>query len=364
MNHRQKLQKLGKPNSSPIKISYRADQGTRMHGAFFDHYTMRKITGHETLVSCAADTKIDTFTHFITKTTTHALGLGDAKGERIIPANAHADGDDCGLLFIPGGARNSEDEDRCKHEKALIKKARQRGQPILAICAGSWRLLEAYGGRTRATTDHLYANMPYILDGGYIGNNVQIHRIKITPFTLLSGAMSVREIESDDDEEDLLPPTPVVQYPTVNSVHWLVADEKALPAELLVGAVAKADDKIAPKSRQGKQLAPEEKTIEEFEAKHGAPVMAIQWHPEAYFGKRNTREDERQLNIIRYMAKAGDAYHAKRMMLKEFKQLYAPANSSGLFGLFRKEQKEADPAKVKQQPVVAQQSKRKKIGRS
>ena len=67
--------------------------------------------------------------------------------------------------------------------------------------------------------------------------------------------------------------------------------------------------------------------------------MGIQWHPEAYYGKKITKEDKRHLNIIRYMVDAGDAYKAKRTMLKQFRETYSPSDTLTSQGIFKKRKK-------------------------
>ena len=50
-----------------------------------------------------------------------------------------------------------------------------------------------------------------------------------------------------------------------------------------------------------------------FESNMGAPILGIQWHPEGYNGDGAPVHK----NLLNYMRLAGDAYAAKRNMLKE-----------------------------------------------
>lgn len=72
-------------------------------------------------------------------------------------------------------------------------------------------VLGAYGrdlaGQQKTLPGIPYSNMPYILDSGGVGNNKQIHRIKLNPNTIVTGAMYLDQRVNDDN-------------PTVNSVHW------------------------------------------------------------------------------------------------------------------------------------------------
>lgn len=312
----------GNPPSAPVQISYRSDQGKRMHGAFFDHYVIRMISNHETEVLKSEESSISSFTSFI-QSSTLALGINDAKGDRIIPSMATHNTDQQGLLFIPGCTRDNESAARSRFEQQIIKDAMHCGRPILAICAGSWQLWQAYGGKVREIKDHLYSSMPYILTGGRIGNNKQIHRIVIQHDSLTKALLNPKDLKALEAD------------PSVNSVHWRAPDEKSVPEQLLVSAYSKADEDIAPNSRQSKKMEAEEKTIEAFESKHGAPTLGIQWHPESYYEKTLGNEEKRQLNIIQYMAKAGDSYRAKRVMLKEFEEKFKPSTSLVTQGLFK-----------------------------
>ena len=189
-----------------------------------------------------------------------------------------------------------------------MKQARLRGQPILAVCAGSWRLWEALGGKLEEVSDHSYGGgMIRLNEMGKIGYNKQIHRIKVESNTLLNDIMNISK-ETD--------------RPSVNSVHWKAPSEKKIPSLVRVSAKAVADNKIAPNTRQGTQMKPQNDTIEAFENQYGAPLLGIQWHPEAY--TKNDSDEmtpDKHIAILEFMAKAGQAYHHKRLMLKELEEV-------------------------------------------
>jgi gamma-glutamyl-gamma-aminobutyrate hydrolase PuuD len=311
-----------KAPTAPILITLRVNQGKRMHAAFFDHYLMRKITGHLTTVSKSASQDEESLHKFITsKDHSLTLGMNAQEGQRIIPAVTTGLNQSGGLLFIPGRAKDDNDVDRTKHETAIIKDALLHGRPILAVCAGSWRLWESLGGKLKAVDDHCYANMPYIVTNGDVGNNVAVHRITIKPRALIADCMTIKDEVSPE------------QYPKVNSVHWMAPDPSFCPDKVSVSAKAKVDNAIKIKKRSSNKMTPTEDTIEAFE-RYGSPTLGVLWHPEAYYQKNPDLENERHLNIIRYMAKAGDAYQAKQKMLKEFKNTVMPLVDN--HGIFRK----------------------------
>lgn len=315
----------GRPDKAPITISYRNDQGKNMHAAFFDHYTMRRATAHYTNIALAPHLSIYNFQQFA-ETVVHELAVTvEDRGKRIVPLVIADSADESGLLFIPGRPREGADKERRKYEKQLIKKALNRGQPILAVCAGSWQLWKAFGGTTQSVLDHCYASMPRIGVNGDVVNNVQIHRIKLTANTIVAGAMQIKSVGAA-----------LATRPKVNSVHWEAPDEKNVPALLEISAVARVDEGLAPNSRSGKgQMQPTRGSVEAFEMKHGVPTVGIQWHPEACFKYKQTLEDKRHSNILKTMAEAGDAYQAKRKMLREFKEKASVGFLLKATGVFR-----------------------------
>ncbi len=324
-----------------ISISYREDAGKTMNGAFYDHYTVRRITGHNTQVILAPRKTVTKLYEF-TYNTVLSLGIGHELGIKVYPAVKDEKNNEEGLLFIPGHSSGGEDWERAAHEKVLINDARKRGQPILAICGGAWKLWENFGGKKRPVTGHNYSSMPRILTGsetfGYMGFNKQIHRIgfklgeqKLDSTEPPAVATTIVASIMYGANGLTLPATPTL-LPKVNSVHAFVPDEKNIPQDLEVSAMALRDDTLAPANRGGVMYP--EQTIEAFEAKHGVPMVGIQWHPEAYFEPNVTHSPEykQHLDILRYMAKAGDAYNAKQKMLREYKKEYASlANPSAFF---------------------------------
>lgn len=291
--------------SAPIVIAFR-DEGSGK-GAFYDHYTVQKATRYPTLISAHPRMRLKSLKDH-SKTITYRLKYGSEQEGQVIPESIDNFSEQ-GLLFIPGRIRDNEFEPvRKAHEQNILKQAFLRGQPVLAVCAGSWRLWEALGGELEEVTDHSYGGgMIRLNEMGKIGYNKQIHRIKVEQDTLL-GAIMKTTTEAD--------------MPSVNSVHWKAPSAKKVPSLARVSARAAADDKIAPNTRQGTQMEPQNDTIEAFENQYGAPFLGIQWHPEAY-----TRDDsdemspDKHIAILEFMAKAGQAYHHKRLMLKELEEM-------------------------------------------
>lgn len=317
-----------KITQSPIDISYRPDGKEEGKGAFYDHYTVQKSTKHETCLvkSPNAESKL----HQYVKQQTFNLPYGteDDESKKNIPPIKNGWNKNGGLLFIPGRAKDSNDQEREKLELEMIRQARLQGRPILSVCAGSWRLWEAYGGQTKEVQDHNYnGGMLRLNNDGVVTYNVQVHGVKIKSKTLLLSIMRQTPAKS------------IIE--TVNSVHWLAPDDKVkpkLPKDeqkkdhvralyklLKVSGRAVVDQDISLNTRQGKKMSPEEETVEAFETLFGAPVIGVLWHPEAYCrykGKdKKISQHSEQRGILEFMAKAGDAYAARKRMTAEFKEI-------------------------------------------
>ena len=320
-----------KSELAPVIISYRDDRGKRMHGAFYDHYLVRHITQHPTKITMPISQKITYLQEFI-KNSTFALGIGDHLGQRQTPDVMTDPTQERGLLFIPGRSHQETDTEREAHEKELIANAIKRGQPVLAICGGARRLWEVFGGKNTTVKDHLYSSMPYILTSGAMGNNKQIHRIKIEPKSILSAGMYGKSPKS----------IPVM----VNSIHWEAPDAEHLQTVLTDSEKDKTQTRlditarsvlaqdIAVKSRRGDELNSQLDTVEAFEARYGAPIMGVQWHPEAYYLEDHV-EAKYHVSLIQYMAKAGDAYRSRCHVLDTFKTISAPRRLWDKRGFFK-----------------------------
>lgn len=318
---------------APTIVSYRDDGWGK--GAYYDHYTLQLLTNKPTSIAVDAGKQTDKFINYLQNATLE-LRFGEVKADkRHAPPIVENINEGSGLLFIPGIARNTlenrtkEYEERKAHEYRLIRQAVNTGQPILTICGGSWTLWEFFGGKLKEAAEHSYrGGMPRIKDTtGKIGYNIQIHRIFINDHALvLKAAMAVGSLGHA-----------VGQNFSVNSVHWLAADDIKVPDVFAVSAHAIQDNKLAPLNSKRVPMAPEENTIEAFEAKHGAPVLGIQWHPEAY--TNNTPAEHFPNNhqhIIRYMAQAGQTFKNRQNLVADFKQKIAATKKISLkpIGLF------------------------------
>ena len=261
-----------------------------MYGAFYDHYTIRQITGHNTMLIQNSTMNTNDFNIFfrdnITKYTLKN-NLIDLPQAASIATQ--------GLLFIPGHPRIAEDlHTRDKFERKLLTIARKRGQPVLAICAGCWNLWQHFKGIIGSVEHHCYSRTPNIKKNGDVGYNVGIHRVNVTPNTMLHKLMPIEQ---------------VTEF-IVNSVHWQ-APVGTVPDQLIISATTIRDNDISIKMRAGCLMEPDPGTIEAFETIHGVPMMGIQWHPEAYYPATDIH-GQFSSNIVLYMVQAGDAYLCKR----------------------------------------------------
>lgn len=321
---------------APIEISYR-DEG-KGNGAFYDHYTIQKTTGYLTKIAVSSQMNIASLKSYINTDTEHNIPFWLKNDEAKSIPEISDENDNVGLLIIPGRARETETKRknihtiRTNYENKIIRDAINRGRPILGICAGSWQLWnsfynlkkneEEHVDATRDVNDHNNGSgMPRVRPDGKIKYNIQIHKVSIQPKTILAASIGGN---INNDTISL----------TVNSVHWRAPDENKLPDTLVVNAKSLKNDKPIKVARLG-EIDPEVNIIEGFETKDGAPVLGIQWHPEAYNANDPQQlQPQQHRKLLQYMAKAGDAYSTKQKMLTEFKQkcLSPLLAKKGLFG--------------------------------
>jgi gamma-glutamyl-gamma-aminobutyrate hydrolase PuuD len=290
-----------------IAISYR-DEG-HGKGAFYDHLTLRKMTGWTTKVALPGHLTTTMFSSYINyREGNEHYGLPD---DANLPEVSLNFAKEAAFLFIPGYTRASDRAQQASHvhrlnfEKELIRKARYRGQPILAVCAGSWTLWEAFGGEVKPVQDHNYGGaMPRISKSkAKICNNKMIHDVETVEGSFVHhgmfGKTNQRKI-------------------AVNSVHWNAVNEATLNknSNICVSARSKTNDLIAPKSRQSKKMNPEG-CVEGFETIHGAPMIGVQWHPEA------CNPTTPHKGIFDALKTSGTAYKNRQKLNREFKKTWA-----------------------------------------
>lgn len=315
--------KVIRADAAPIVISYRGHHSEKdAAGMLFDHMRLQMITNHPTLV--LSDSQIENRVNhlFANAIKNHAAALPFGDRNTRLPPFVN-DCSESGLLVVPGRVHSNENEPiRLRHEYKVIREALNRGQPILGICAGIWRVWEQlhiwtkfpdtlnYSAQNLLDWHQKYSSVIDVLDHAYGGGmirlgangtqatyNVQIHDVMIQQSTLLSS---------------ILKNAPHRQ--SVNSVHWKAVNHAQTPKNIVVSAFSLENPSIDIQTRQQTKMHPQEGTVEAFESIHGAPIMGLQWHPEGY--PKNSVHAE----FLRYMAQAGNAYVAKRKVLKQIQE--------------------------------------------
>lgn len=247
---------------------------------------------------------------------------------------------DMDLLVIPGGPHSNDKQipvigkekdnapkpntatyagQRAKSELDLIEQARTVGMPILALCGGSWRLVQNYGGET-VEVAALDADGKFLQAGSntdarkhHAGNmnNVKTefkHSAEIRPGSLLQSATG-------------LPTGPKGAAPQmeVNSVHWAVVRTGSMETRPGLGARPFA---IVPNNMltMSARDTSAQQTSEAVESQHGAPVLGVQWHPEYQLpttgGPKPPAPQQAaraaNLALLQWMIKAAQAYRVHR----------------------------------------------------
>jgi putative glutamine amidotransferase len=194
---------------------------------------------------------------------------------------------------------------REKYELQLIKYAKKLGMPILAVCAGSWRVLESYGGETvKLPKDDI--------DNHYNSSNLWSisHPLNVPNDSLLNHIM---KIENKDKIE-------------VNSTHWAAANISN--GKFVKNNLSNQDpnDSLSILALEG------DKWVEAFCNKFGHPVLALQWHPESYLPGNpgyNTNDDNvkktvfQNCSIFEFMTLAAVAYKYRRSCVKQANETFS-----------------------------------------
>ncbi|MGQ3892000.1 gamma-glutamyl-gamma-aminobutyrate hydrolase family protein [Legionella sp. CNM-4043-24] len=301
----------------PAKIAVSDRPDGEGKGALFDHHRLQKVTSRPTQVITPGG-RLPSLLKSQLKMTAHItlpFGVEHHKIHRLVPESENINIAESGLIYIPGVSaaeyKTQAYQERMSLEMDIIRGARLRGQPVLAVCGGLWTFYKQFGGDIMAVSGHNYrGGMPHLSRvAPEVVNNKMVHRIEVAPEARLTlAALSLYH-------------TPDMQLP-VNSVHSYAADPSKLPPDLIISARSVRDDTLAPidgHSPDKQKIKPDD-CIEALENKHpGAPFLAVQWHPEA-FGATSPawHFPEKQMDMLIYMAVAGQTYTLRRALVKEF----------------------------------------------
>lgn len=229
---------------------------------------------------------------------------------------------------------HNEHVSRAGYELRLLGIARNRGIPILAVCAGSWRLLESYGGKVR-TLEIVPRNKHKALkpsDTWKIENAIRLVGAKMLIKLMEAKGYQASQLTSVSNLPRITLTTPEGQTSTVvthgvhgiNSTHWAVAS--TTPQITLTTpegwTSALVERQLASGTGNPSQLLeisavdPDTDTVEAFESLYGSPTMGIQWHPESYLpgmmGEHSGTEEAQVLSKALFELMGFAAQTAKR----------------------------------------------------
>ncbi|MFY0567958.1 gamma-glutamyl-gamma-aminobutyrate hydrolase family protein [Archangium lansingense] len=222
----------------------------------------------------------------------------------------------------------TEHNSRSGYEVRLLQMAQTLGIPVLAICAGSWRLLQAYGGRVRTLPKEER-------DRHKSENTAQTWNLKHDI-----------QVEEDSLLHDMVQ---LFELPDSNTTHWAVADESS-PGTLALGPLSNrpVNPHTDQPSRNPRELLrisartsgdEHENTIEGFESRSGAPHLGIQWHPESNlpgmpgFETASVRQKKASARLFTGMAQAGYASRARRNVGDELRARFQISRLRQVLGL-------------------------------
>ncbi|MBX3654017.1 MAG: gamma-glutamyl-gamma-aminobutyrate hydrolase family protein [Ramlibacter sp.] len=193
---------------------------------------------------------------------------------------------------------------RAAYELRLLGIARARGIPVLAVCAGSWRLLESYGGKVRTLAIEPRGSHKAVKPGDtwklehqlqLLGgrNLVKLMLTKRHEHLVKNRAPTIKLTSVEGQTTTLVEPHVVLSG--VNTTHWAVASTQRAPRITLTTPegvtttlVEQGPHQLSPGTGSPSDwleitaMDPDTDTVEAFEALYGAPTLGIQWHPECY----------------------------------------------------------------------------------
>lgn len=250
-------------------------------------------------------------------------GAPVANDTQVASARSGAPGTDAILKKAAKERETAEHDSRTAYELELIRHARNLGMPVLALCAGSWRLLQAYGGQAEtipAPQRALHARNPdpwslrhgvRPTPGSSIGKILERHPgVEVTSTHWASAGL-----RADQQGNQVLRPDPS-------------REDGADPSDFLEVSA------WGPEHAGQDGAEPYKETAEAFESKHGAPVWGIQWHPETHLPGmlgRRVGGDSGPLDpaaamseeIFAAFATAARAYRHRKLLNQQINELAA-----------------------------------------
>lgn len=220
--------------------------------------------------------------------------------------------------------RITPDKRREQFELKLIKAAKERGIPLLAICAGSWRLTNAYGVKTIPVAEHTvtrHEQWEPVRDPDrktYIAPNTMLRGIHVTAQNnreiIFSEGKAQKKLLARNGSSTTFDP----KFLHVNSTHWRVSPYPEV-----------CHNTEFNKTFETAAIDIEHGTLEGYESKRGAPIMALQWHPEytiPYVKKKDgtwavVEDYKTHRHVLDSLVESGLTFSRKRMMHKELKLL-------------------------------------------
>lgn len=225
----------------------------------------------------------------------------------------------CGLLFLPGWQGECL-EDRKELDQFLITNALNRGQPILAVCAGCWNLMH-FGSEfllktqinreavTVQVTGHSANKMVSISgNNGHIINNTPIHAVQVHTDNLLlnvipNGQYNVNSIHKE-----------AVNREFINEGCWNVW------ATSVGDSTCRNRDGSVKHDRHNNEINSQGNVVEAFECtKYGIPIIGVQWHAEAYAEQKSNKQENNISNdLVKFMINAGTKYKTVNELKEKF----------------------------------------------
>lgn len=219
-------------------------------------------------------------------------------------------------LFIPGGQDREKNDSpekisRERYEMSLVKAARNRGMPMMAVCGGSRALAKGFGAKEQELKGKEIIKTHKQKDQTTMGHSIDLRDPK---------HMSPKHSGGFEDEHTIVggaAPKNTKHISNVNSTHEKIVAHKDGQIEPVntIEATGKSELMTSAWSPEG--------FPEAFETRYGAPIIGITSHPEAMHTdpdtRKNTPKDAQNWsdNLFKGFAQSMQAYRAKQSVNAE-----------------------------------------------
>lgn len=185
---------------------------------------------------------------------------------------------DVHVIVIPGVSREGDEPARADFECRLLRTLSLEHKAFLLLCGGVWRLHGIHGVTVGASAGHSAAKMVSINPEGRVCNNTDWHDVRF----------------ADNEHSRRVWPHGMPPNCSVNSVHPEAIQD---PGHMFTVIARSVEQEVNIRGRITTAVECIEAVITTHA--HHFPLVAVQWHPEAYFALGNSAHRQLMRYVLR-----------------------------------------------------------------